>query len=446
VTPLSIVVPVLDEAAALPAVLAALQPLRARGAEVIVVDGGSTDATWRLAHAGADRVLLAPRGRASQMNAGARVAGGAVLLFLHADTRLPPEADRRIAEAVAGGATWGRFDVRIDSPRLLLHLVAALMNLRSRLSGIATGDQALFVRRDTFEAIGGFADLPLMEDIVLSSALRHRGAPACLRERVTTSARRWERHGVLRTILLMWGLRLRWFFGADAQQLAERYGYPRRPPLARATVAVLAKAPVPGFAKTRLAAGVGDLAAARLHRGLTLDTLRSVAAAGLALRLHGAPDARHRFFRALADRCGIDVAPQPPGDLGARMASIVAAHFAAAPDTPLLLVGTDCPLLAPGHLQAAARALVVQDAVLVPAEDGGYVLLGLRRPLPAVFDAIAWSTAEVAEQTRERLRQAGVPWCELPPLWDLDEPADLRRLQDLLCTVTPHATKERACP
>lgn len=440
-TPLSIILPVLDEAQALPGVLRALQPLRARGAEIVVVDGGSTDATWRLAHAGADRVLLAPRGRAAQMNAGARQAAGAVLLFLHADTQLPPGADQLVDSAIAGGAAWGRFDVRIDSPRPLLRLVSALMNLRSRATGIATGDQAIFVRRDAFDAAGGFPDLPLMEDIALSGLLRRGAAPACLRARVLTSARRWERHGVLRTIVLMWSLRLRWFLGADAQRLADRYGYRRRPPEAAASVAVLAKAPIAGYAKTRLAAGTGGAAAARLHRRLVLDTLRGVRAAGLDLQLWCAPDARHRFFRAIATRCGVRVVPQPAGDLGARMAAIAQRHFAATPAAPLLLIGTDCPLLAPGHLQAAARALQSHDAVLIPAEDGGYVLLGLLRPVPAAFDGIAWSTAQVAGQTRERLRGAGVAWCELPPLWDLDEPADLRRYQDLLRTPDPQATK-----
>ena len=156
------------------------------------------------------------------MNAGARGATGDALVFLHADVRLPRDADRMVLEALAT-RLWGRFDVRLDSPRALLALVGAMMNLRSRLTGIATGDQALFVRRELFERLGGYAEIPLMEDIELSSRLRRAGRPACLDARVLASARRWEARGALRTIVLMWRLRLAYFLGADPARLAERY-------------------------------------------------------------------------------------------------------------------------------------------------------------------------------------------------------------------------------
>ncbi|HEX2889929.1 TIGR04283 family arsenosugar biosynthesis glycosyltransferase [Vineibacter terrae] len=222
---LTIVMPVLDEAATVVDALRRLQDLRARGSAVIVVDGGSRDATADLARPLADRVAVAPRGRAAQMNAGAALAQGDALLFLHADTLLPPDADRCIAAALAGGADWGRFDVRIDGAHPLLAVVGWSMNLRSRLTAIATGDQAMFVRRDLFADVGGFPDIPLMEDIALSRTLKRRSRPACLRPRVTTSGRRWQKHGVLRTILLMWRLRLAYFLGADPGELAVRYGY-----------------------------------------------------------------------------------------------------------------------------------------------------------------------------------------------------------------------------
>ena len=222
---LSIVMPVLNEAVTIAGQLQALAPLRARGAEVIVVDGGSEDTTVDQAETGSDRVLIASRGRASQMNAGACVANGDVLLFLHADTRLPPGADRLVAAAVASGAPWGRFDVRIDGEGALLPLVAALMNRRSRLTGIATGDQAIFVTRAAFAAVGGYADIPLMEDIALSRALKRLSPPACLTACVTTSGRRWQRHGVIRTIVTMWWLRLAFYLGADPRALALAYGY-----------------------------------------------------------------------------------------------------------------------------------------------------------------------------------------------------------------------------
>lgn len=213
---LSVVVPVLDEAAGIRAALEALAPLRSRGHEVIVVDGGSSDRTPELAAGLCDRVLSAPRGRAIQMNAGARAAGGDVLLFLHADTRLPPGAEALILDC----SVWGRFDVQIEGRHPLLKLVACAMNLRSRLTGIATGDQAIFVRRDAFP---GFPEIALMEDVALSKLLKRRGAPACLRQRVVTSGRRWESRGVLRTIFLMWRLRLLYFLGAAPERLARLY-------------------------------------------------------------------------------------------------------------------------------------------------------------------------------------------------------------------------------
>lgn len=226
---LSIIVPVLDEAEGLAAHLDALGAFRARGAEVIVVDGGSRDATMLVAATRADKVLSAPRGRARQMNAGARAAIGDVLLFLHADTRLPPEADRAALAALGSGDhAWGRFDVAIEGRSALLPLVAAMMNLRSRLTAIATGDQAIFVTRAAFERIGGFPDLPLMEDIALSRRLKRLSRPACLRSKATTSGRRWERKGVLATVLLMWRLRLSFFLGGDVDDLAVAYGYRTR--------------------------------------------------------------------------------------------------------------------------------------------------------------------------------------------------------------------------
>jgi rSAM/selenodomain-associated transferase 2 len=223
---LSIIMPVLDEGESIAAALDALADLRGLGVEVIVVDGGSSDATVQRARLRADRVLKAPRGRASQMNAGAEKASGDVLLFLHADTRLPAAAELVVLGGLErSGRAWGRFDVTISGRHPLLAVVSRMMNLRSRASGIATGDQAIFVKRDAFVAAGGFPAIPLMEDIALCKRLKRVGRPLCLSERVVTSGRRWEQRGVLRTIVLMWRLRLSYFLGADPALLARRYGY-----------------------------------------------------------------------------------------------------------------------------------------------------------------------------------------------------------------------------
>lgn len=216
---ISVIVPALNEAQGIRAALEALAPLRARGHEVIVADGGSVDGTPQLAQGLCDRVVASAPGRALQMNAGAREATGDALLFLHADTRLPPLADQRIVDALRL-RSWGRFDVQIDSRHPLLKVVACAMNLRSRLTGIATGDQAIFVRRGAF---AGFPEIALMEDVAFSKQMKRRGAPACLRARVTTSGRRWESRGVLRTIVLMWRLRLMYFLGARPERLAQLY-------------------------------------------------------------------------------------------------------------------------------------------------------------------------------------------------------------------------------
>ena len=221
---LTIVMPVRNEAAGIDAALQALAPLLERGAQLIVVDGGSTDDGAARAQAGRAQLIHAPRGRALQMNAGAKQASGELLLFLHADTLLPPQADLLIEHALAAGPQiWGRFDVRITGKPWLLRVIAAFMNTRSRWSGIATGDQAMFMTRAAFEAVDGFPAQPLMEDIELSKRLLALSRPACLRTPVITSGRRWESRGVWRTVLLMWRLRLAYWRGAAPQQLAQLY-------------------------------------------------------------------------------------------------------------------------------------------------------------------------------------------------------------------------------
>ena len=424
---LSIIIPVLNEGGTIAAQLAALQPLRAGGVEIVLVDGGSSDGTADLARPLADRLIVAPRGRAVQMNAGARASRGHTLLFLHADTILPLAADTLVARAIEGGAQWGRFDVRIDGTHPLLRVVERLMNWRSQLSGIATGDQAMFVRRDVFERLGGFPEIPLMEDIALSRRLRQIAPPACLREPVITSGRRWEKHGVLRTILLMWRLRAAYFFGADPQQLAIAYGYAPQcsEPMA---IAVFSKAPRAGETKTRLIPALGAAGAARLQRRLCLQSLDlACRAAHGKVTLWAAPDHRQRFFRAVQAQRGIALRSQTGSDLGERMSNAFVAHAG-----PLLLIGTDCPALTEVHLEAAATALHEgHDAVFIPAEDGGYVLVGLRRPLPRLFEGIDWGSDQVMAQTRERLIAQGLRWAEPVTLWDVDRPEDLPRLAAL---------------
>ncbi len=223
-TALSIIVPVFNEEERIVACLSALQAWRAVGSELIVVDGGSQDRTAALAEPWVDQLIFSPKGRAAQMNAGARQAQGAVLWFLHADSQPPADAPAQIDAALrASGRSWGRFDVRLSGRHPLLRMVETAMNLRSRLTGIATGDQGIFVRNTLFAQLGGYPDLALMEDIALSQLLKRHSRPVCLRSPLQTSSRRWEQDGILRTILLMWRLRLAYALGAAPDRLARRY-------------------------------------------------------------------------------------------------------------------------------------------------------------------------------------------------------------------------------
>ena len=219
---LSIILPVLNEEASLPDVLARLQYLRQQGHEIIVVDGGSHDNSLMLAQQAADKVIVSQPGRAIQMNSGAELATGDILLFLHADTILPEEVERILSE-IEGDTFWGRFDVRLSGRRFIFRIIEAMMNFRSRITSVATGDQAIFITTGLFEKVGGYPEIALMEDIAISKQLSGVARPVCVSNRVVTSSRRWEDRGIIRTILLMWKLRLYYFFGMSPQKISRMY-------------------------------------------------------------------------------------------------------------------------------------------------------------------------------------------------------------------------------
>lgn len=221
---ISIIIPTLNEAANIVSCLQSLAEFRNAGHELILVDGGSEDETLQLAKGRVDLTLRSGKGRANQMNEGARAANGDLLVFLHVDTRMPTDALELLKQiALESSPCWGRFDVRLSGPHVSFRIIEMLMNIRSRLSGIATGDQVIFVQRTLFERVGGFPDMALMEDISISASLKKIAAPVCLRARVVTSSRRWEEKGILRTILKMWLLRLRFALGTDPAILAKVY-------------------------------------------------------------------------------------------------------------------------------------------------------------------------------------------------------------------------------
>lgn len=220
---LSIIIPTLNEGQTICSCLSALQPLRQQGCELIIVDGGSADNTVALASPLTDAISTTTAGRANQMNRGAGLAKADILLFLHADTFLPDLALPLITQHIGNGQQWGRFDIDLQGKHFMFKVISFLMNWRSRLSGIATGDQAIFVSKQLFNDIGQFPEISLMEDIALSKALRKISPPCCLHAKVLSSGRRWQKFGIYKTILLMWSLRLRYFFGADPDVLAYLY-------------------------------------------------------------------------------------------------------------------------------------------------------------------------------------------------------------------------------
>ncbi len=220
---ISIIIPVCNEAAVIVGTLERLQRYRKAGHQLILVDGGSGDATVSLATPWVDQLLVCAPGRARQMNHGAQQATGDWLLFLHADTQLPEAMDGLIKHHLQSESTWGRFDLRLSGRHWIFRIVERMINLRSRWTGIATGDQALFVCRDTFEKIGGFASIALMEDIDLSRRLKKMAAPVCISQPVITSSRRWEERGICRTIFQMWWLRLLYFCGVTPEKLVKIY-------------------------------------------------------------------------------------------------------------------------------------------------------------------------------------------------------------------------------
>lgn len=221
---LSFIIPALNEESHIRSCLQPVQRFREIGHQVILVDGGSIDDTVELARPMVDQVIQGPRGRARQMNTGAQAATGDVLLFLHADNVLSGKMEDMPPQRIQGTRAWGRYDIRLSGSQFLLRIIEFFMNLRSRITGIATGDQVIFVTRPLFLECGGFPDLPIMEDIEFSSRLVRICRPLCLRTRVISSSRRWEQNGILKTVLKMWLLRLGYFFGADPEKLARRYG------------------------------------------------------------------------------------------------------------------------------------------------------------------------------------------------------------------------------
>ena len=412
------VIPVLDDAPSLASLLEALSGWEEL--KIVVVDGGSRDDPEAVCRRFGVPCFRTTRSRGGQLRHGVAGTSGDWVWFLHADAEVTRDLAAALAEATRS-ASWGRFDVRLSGAAPLLRVVGFLMNWRSRLTGICTGDQGIFVSRALLDAVGGVPDQPLLEDIELSKRLRRHARPYRVPVRLGSSARRWERAGILRTVGLMWWLRLRYFFGGEPPELYRRYygGVASGEVAERPRVAVFARSPERGRVKTRLAAALGDAGALEAHVELVETTLAAVSRGGFDCELWFA-GARNAGLAAWSERFDARLVEQPEADLGERMLAALRAGAR-------VVVGTDIPEMSAQYVETALDRLRDADVVLGPVEDGGYCLVGMNVPHAALFRDIEWGAGDVLERTLARAAEAGLQVALLDVLWDVDDIDDLAR-------------------
>ena len=417
----SVVIPALDAARALEGLLPFLLETGGPGVELVVADGGSRAGSREAARRSGAKVVRSAAGRGAQLAAGAAAASGGRLLFLHADTR-PPGGWRGLLDAALAAAPRRAFAFSLSfaGGGTAAAAVAAGANARSRFFGEPYGDQGLALNAAAYRDSGGFAPLPLFEDADLVRRLRRAGGVATLPQAVETSAARLERRGALANVARNACFRTAWRLGADPERLWSAYtGRPRR----RDALAVFAKPPLPGRVKTRLAAAIGNEAAAAAYRELALRTFavaREFAAAGgdAFVYYDGEPD-------AWAAEQGLVVRRQAPGGLGERLAAAHAELFADG-YARVATIGTDCPGVDAARLGAAFLALKEAAAVFGPSEDGGYWLVGQSAPEPGIFAGVEWSTERTLAQSLGRAEALDLTVRRLELLRDVDTVEDYR--------------------
>ena len=427
---LAIVVPTLDEEASLPGLLEDLSRL---DADVVVCDGGSRDGTVSIAARHGARVVHAPRGRATQLRAGAEATDAPWLFFVHADCRLPGPARSALLSFLEHARVdqHAHFRFALAGPRPFHRFIEVGQRLRERLTGLAYGDQGLVVSREAYEDAGGYPEWRMLEDVGLLDALASSGRRVALGAALPTSPRRYDLEGGIRSWIRNFVVISRFRAGTPADVLAERY--PRRPGRTsptdaprrgRRTVVVFAKAPRPGAAKTRLAAAIGEEEAIAVYRRLGRDTVDAIRRGGHDLVVcYDPPD--EAAEREIVSWLGapLRTEPQRGADLGARMASALESALGSA--EAACVVGTDIPGLGSAEVEAAFTALRDADVVLGPAEDGGYYLMALSEPRAELFEDIPWSTSEVLDRTVQRANAAGLTVAFLDPMRDVDTVGDV---------------------
>ena len=434
---ISVIIPTLNEASALRALLPGL--IR-EGVEVLVVDGGSADATLPVAREFHATIVQSRPGRAAQMNAGAQAATGDWLWFLHADTVLPPDWEGQLRRAMeAPAVVGGGFRSVIDAPGAGYRFLDAWGRLRTRIQRSFYGDQGIFVRRNLFERLGGFAEIPVCEDAEFSGRMWRAGRVAILPGPIRTSARRWQRYGFWRTVAAHSAAVLRYFANRRGRggtgssrgsaRLNVRYLSVRR----GIHIVVMAKAPVAGRVKTRLIPPLTPEQAAELAQVLLEDTIRQVRRIpGLRCAIAVEPADAIPLLQATVQATVFDteVIPQPVGDLGARMSAILDERFARGA-AAVLLIGSDHPTVPVAQLEQAVQWLSEDrdQVVMGPTADGGYYCVGLTRPHPELFQDIAWSGPGVFTATMAKAEALHLPVRMLAPWYDVDTVEDLARLQ-----------------
>ena len=421
---LGVVVPTLNEATYVPALLGDLAEL-SFAAQVVVSDGGSTDATRRLARERGAEVVLARRGRAHQMNAGARVLSTRWLLFLHADSRLPARARECLTDRLSDDSERdpAYFRFAFEGNGWFFRCVELGQFFRERIGRLPYGDQGLLVRREDFEAVGGFPEIPVLEDVAILRALRARGPVRRLQAHLPTSPRRYREEGRGRALLRNVAVLGMTLAGVRPERLARLHPARGATSPAGRVALLFAKAPRPGRVKTRLAEAIGARAAADLYRSMAGDAVERLRCPAYDLVVCYDPPTAAPEFRAWL---GEDVAlmPQAAGDLGRRMDSALGAALEIA--SAACVVGTDVPDLSARVVQEAFEGLEKADLVIGPSEDGGYYLLALKRPCPELFEGMPWSTPDVLRRTLAAARRLGLRVGTLETLRDVDTPADLR--------------------
>lgn len=442
---LSFIIPCLNEAENIVETLLPLQSLRQRGHEIILSDGGSNDNTIQLSQNLIDHCIHSAAGRSTQMNNGAKAASGDILCFLHADTIASEFIDEQILSSLHGAKNiWGFFNIKLSGYSWQFRIIEWLINKRSCLSHVATGDQGIFVSRDSFNKLSGFLDIPLMEDIELSKRLRKISKPLCIKNQpLITSSRRWQKHGIMRSVLLMWQLRLRYFLGTPAATLARAYQthspqykpdiYPpdSNKQLNENQLIIFVKAPLPGQCKTRLIPFLSAEQASEFYKSLLTTCFDNITPLeNTDIAIHIWPETSHPFIQKLGRIYCASLHTQKGDNLGDRMHN--ALQLSLQTYKKSVLIGSDCPVLDQAYIDKAFNALDQHDMVLGPAEDGGYVLIGATKIETKLFARINWGTASVLKQSLKNSKLAFYKTHLLNTLWDIDTPEDYIQYQSLL--------------